>query len=419
MRLVLVGPVEPYRGGISQFNTRLAETLATADDVLVLSWRQQFPDWLYPGGKQYAAYPRTNETARRQFVLHYRSPISVAHAVRHIRRWRADVVVLSWTTTFSAPHYLLMLELMRRVTRGRVRVVAICHNVLPHEQRPGDGWLTRAVLSRCDAAVVHARPQLAELARLAPHLPAAVREMPAIGPRPPAGNHEAIRTETRRALGLGDRVALFFGYVRPYKGLADLIEALARVDRSLGVQLVVAGQFWEPIARYERQARDLGLVDRVTLLDRYVDDEEASRLLLASDVVVLPYREATQSAVVPLARAHGRPVISTRVGGLSELVREGVDGLLVDPGRPDELAAAIDIFYRGGLDATLTAGAAEDRDDGWQRYADGLRGLSAFAAENLPGSVEVHAPELAKGSQRANGDQQGGHSGHDESDTVG
>ena len=418
MRIALIGPVEPYRGGISQFNTRLADTLGAEDEVLVISWRRQFPGWLYPGGEQYAADPRTRETAQRQFILDYRSPMSVARAVRRVRRWRADLVILSWTTTFSAPHYLLFLELLRRAAGG-VRVLAICHNVRPHEQRVGDGWLTRAVLSRCDAAVVHASAQLAELARVAPRLPAAVLQMPEIGPRPPAGDRDAIRAETRRALDLGNRVLLFFGYVRPYKGLMDLIDGLAKVDRSLGVQLVVAGDFWEPIGPYRRRIRELELLDRVTILDRYLEDEEASRLLLASDVVVLPYRDATQSAIVPLARAHGRPVISTRVGGLAELVRDGVDGLLVEPSRPDDLAAAIESFYRDGLGAALAAGAAEHRDDGWRRYADNLRSASGLAPDDVTGPVEIRSTDLAERHQRSGRGGQRSASSHDEAEPLG
>lgn len=407
MRIVLVGPVEPYRGGVSQFNTRLAETLGEEDEVLVLSWRRQFPDGLYPGGQQHATDPRTMETTRRRFELDYRSPISMARAVRRVRRWRADLVVISWTTTFSAPHYLLFLVLLRLLAVP-ARVIAICHNVLPHERRPGDRWLTSAVLGRCDAAVVHAAAQLDELARIAPDVPARALEMPAIGPRPPDGDRGAVREASRQTLGLGDRVVLFFGYVRPYKGLIDLIDAFALLDRSLGVELLIAGQFWEPVADHERRIRNHGLPDRVTILDRYVDDAEASRLILASDVVVLPYREATQSAVVPLARAHGRPVITTAVGGLPELVVDGVDGLLVPPRRPDLLAAAIERFYRDDLGAVLAAGAAARGDDGWSRYADGLRaGAGSSPASSDPSRpAQILTPDLTADDQRSPGDEE-------------
>ena len=381
MRIAVIGPVHPYRGGVSQFNTRLVEELRKGTDVLVASWSHQFPNWLYPGGEQWSAHPATVESHHTRFELDYRSPASIARTVRTLRRWRADAVVLSWTTTFAGPHYLILLALLRRAAPP-IGVVAICHNVLPHERRPGDRLLTRAVLGRVDAIVVHASAQVTELMRVVPAVRHRVLQMPEIGPRPPAADHEAIRRATRDRLGLGGRVLLFFGYVRPYKGLADLIDAMALLDHSLGVQLVVAGQFWEPIAGYARQIEAHGLSNRIKLINGYLDDIESSQLLLAADVVVLPYREATQSAVVPLAFAHDRPVISTTVGGLPELVEKDVTGLLVPPGRPDLLAEAIKRFYHDDLANILRPGVRARRPDDWAQYADALKSVLSAAAKN-------------------------------------
>lgn len=332
----------------------------------MLSWRRQYPSYLYPGLHQFDASIGQPREVDVRFLLDYRNPFSLAQAVRELREWRAEVVVLTWATTFSAPFYLVILMLLRAMTR-RPAVVALCHNVLPHERRMLDRLLSAAVLRNVDAAIVHSAKEATTLNDVAPDTPAHHLELPEFGPV--AHNYPAGDAVGKDA----ERVVLFFGFVRPYKGLEHLIEAMALLDRRLDVSLVVAGEFWEPRPRYDQLIRDLQLGDRVRVVDRYISDAEVPEVFAAADVAVLPYVEATQSAVVRLAFANGTPVISTDVGGISEVVAHGRNGLLVPPRSPDALAKAIETYFRSDLGPGMRSAIARRSRSGWRDYRSGLR----------------------------------------------
>jgi glycosyltransferase involved in cell wall biosynthesis len=374
MRVAVVGPVHPYRGGVSQFTTHLARELERQHDVLVLSWRRQYPDWLYPGGDQLAAPLPADDVGGPRFLLDYRNPMTLGRGARIIRAWKPDVVVITWITTFAAPFYLILLWLLRRSLAPGVQIIAVCHNVLPHERRPFDRALTAATLRRGDAAIVPASDMRTDLAEVAPRTPGVVIPMPEFGPVELRSQVHA--DELRRREGLGDRVLLFFGYVRAYKGLRQLLEAMKIVLAEVTVDLLVVGQFWEPRAEYEALIEQLGIGDRVRVVDRYVADDEVADWFAAADVVVMPYVAATQSAVAALAFQQRRPVISTAVGGIPEAIEDGVTGLIVPPRDPRALAAAIVRFYRDDLGPRFTA-AIEARPGGaWDRYVAGLLALA-------------------------------------------
>jgi glycosyltransferase involved in cell wall biosynthesis len=382
MRVALVGPVHPYRGGVSQFTTRLATEIESRHDLLVISWRRQYPGWLYPGGDQLAAELPAGNAPGPRFVLDYRSAASVLRAARLIRQSKPDLVVLTWITTFVAPYYLLMLWLLRRSLPRGTRIIAICHNVLPHEQRPFDRALAAGTLSRVDAAIVHAQAELGQLARIAPRTRRIALRMPEFGP---VGIHpEPHAEDLRRRERLGDRVILFFGYVRAYKGLAQLLEAMPAVLEKLAVDVVVVGQFWEPKEPYLALIERLGIGDRVHMVDRYVPDDEVADWFAVADAVVLPYVSATQSAVAALAFQQGRPVISTEVGGIPEAVEDGVTGLIVPPHDPAALADAIVRFYQEDLSPRFSAAIAAMPSDSWRRYVDGLTSLAGSADGGPP-----------------------------------
>jgi len=256
--------------------------------------------------------------------------------------------------------------------RGGAATVMIADNLIPHEARPFDRAFTRMVTARTDAYLVMSEAVEADLERLVPG--AAHRRVPH-----PVYAHFADprgRAAAREALGLTGDVLLFFGFVRRYKGLDVLLEALPRVRARRDVTLVVAGEFYEPVAATRDRIARLGLEGAVRLLDRYIPDEEVGALFAAADCAVLPYRAATQSGVVLAAYAAGCPVISTRVGGLPEVVEEGVTGHLVPPEDPEALAQAILEFFARGGRARYEPGvrAAAERYS-WSAVTDALEAL--------------------------------------------
>ncbi len=383
MKIALVGPAHPYKGGGARHTTELAHRLASAGhDVVIESWRSQYPSRLYPGQQTVSEAEGALFAFTRRRLAWYR-PDGWFAAGRRLRS--ADLVVFALLTPIQVPAYLVVLSglglrLSRRRASGRTAV--ICHNVLPHERRPGDVVLVRALLRRVGAAVVHSDSE-AKVARslvpdvrvvvaaLPPHLPAAP-EMPShvvdpakvSRPRDPASAHPG-------ATGEGGVRLLFFGIVRPYKGLDVLLRALAEAPP--GVTLTVAGEFWGGVVDTERLIEELGIGDRVTLRPGYVPASEISAVFAAADALVLPYREATASQNALLAFAHGVPVVTTTAGSLAEQVRDGVDGITVAPGSADDLLRALRSLGEPGTLGRLRAGVRPpDPDQDWDAYLSAL-----------------------------------------------
>jgi glycosyltransferase involved in cell wall biosynthesis len=355
MRLLILGPTWPYRGGIAQYTTELAHQLAERHTVALVSFARQYPRRLFPGrtDRDPSAWARPREAA---YLLDPVGPWSWWQTARHIAAWAPDAVVAEWWVPFFAPSLAAVLGLLGRWSGAR-RVVE-CHNVLPHDMAgPLPRALTRLALAQADAFIVHAEADALHLDALGIRraAPRHVVRLPAVA-LPPAPD----RATARAALGLpaAAPVALFFGFVRPYKGLEVLIEAWPRlVEAQPAATLVVAGEFWTPVESFRRRAEALGIGDTVRLVDGYLPNEAVGPYFAAADVVVLPYLEASQSAVVPLASRHGVPVVASRVGGLPDVVQDGFTGLLVPPGDPAALAGALRRFFtEPGLAARLAAG---------------------------------------------------------------
>jgi len=374
MRIALVGPAHPYKGGGARHTTELAHRLAAAGhNVVVESWRAQYPAWLYPGRQTLDApegrpYPRTY---RR---LAWNRPDGWAAEGRRLRS--ADLVVFALLTPLQVSAYLAILAGLGR-RPGRPRTVVICHNVLPHERRPGDVALVRTLLSHVDTVLVHSAGQAAEARQLVPDVPIVVARMPPHLPfaasEMPAAEHEDLSAERSAVPASGQATCnlLFFGIVRPYKGLDVLLRALAQAPEQ--VTLTVAGEFWGGTGETDRLIAALGLQDRVTLQPGYVPADQIPALFEAADALVLPYREATASQNVVLAFSYGVPVIATTAGALAEAVRDGVDGLTCAPGDVDDLARALTAISVPETAASLRSGVrAVDPEPYWAAYLKAL-----------------------------------------------
>ncbi|MEV0581903.1 glycosyltransferase family 4 protein [Nonomuraea sp. NPDC050310] len=350
MRIAIVGPTYPYKGGGAQHTTELARRLSEAGhDVVIESWRAQYPSFLYPG-QQTISEPEGLPYPRTRRVLDWRNPLGWVAAGRRLRG--ADLVVFAVLSPVQVPAYLGILAGLR----GGARTVALCHNVLPHERKPYDRPLMKALLGRVDAVLTHSAEQ-AGLARELTAKPVGTAGLP---PHLPATSADRSAEVHRRLL--------FFGIVRPYKGLDVLLRALPE-----GIALTVAGEFWGGLEQTKALIAELGLGERVDLRPGYVAAGEVPALFAAADAVVLPYRSATASQNVWLAHEHGLPVIATRVGALADHVTDGVDGLLVRPGDVAGLRAAIERFYEPGEPERLRSGVkAVDPEPFWASYTAAL-----------------------------------------------
>jgi glycosyltransferase involved in cell wall biosynthesis len=354
VRIAIVGPAFPYKGGGAQHTTELAHRLtALGHDVVIESWRAQYPAFLYPGQQTITA-PEGDPFPRVRRELDWRRPDGWVRLGRRLRGH--DLVVLTLLSPVQVPAYLGILSGLRR----GAPVVALCHNVLPHESKPYDRPLVKALLRRVDRVLAHS-PEQAGLARSLSPVPAAVAALP---PHLPAHGDAGARVDGVR------RRLLFFGMVRPYKGLDLLLRALAEVP---GVSLTVAGEFWGGLDGTEALIAELGLDGRVDLRPGYVPAAEVPALFAEADALVLPYRSATASQNAWLGHEHGLPVIATRVGALADHVTDGVDGLLTDPGSVSALVGTITRFYADGEPERLRQGVkAVDPEPYWAACASEL-----------------------------------------------
>jgi glycosyltransferase involved in cell wall biosynthesis len=394
MKIALVGPAHPYKGGGARHTTELAHRLtAQGHDVIIESWRAQYPSRLYPG-QQTVDVPEGEPYPRTRRRLAWYRPDGWPAEGRRLRP--ADLVVFAYLTPLQAPPYLAIMAGLRRPARTAV----ICHNVLPHERRPGDVPLTRALLSRADTVITHSAAQAAQARDLAPaatvrtvamppHLPgnnqgteragfpAPVSTALPAPAKPPAQTSPPGPAEPSAQTSLLPPPApaepsapaqlLFFGMVRPYKGLDVLLRALAQAPAE--VTLTVAGEFWADTTEMDNLIAELGLADRVTLRPGYVPADEIPALFGAADALVMPYREATASQNALLAFAHRVPVITTTAGVLAEPVRDGVDGLTCAPGDTEDLVRVLKEFSDPQVARRLRAGIpAVDPDRGWDGY---------------------------------------------------
>jgi len=360
MRIALLGPLAPWRGGLSQYLGLLGEALMAQAEVRGVTFTRQYPGFLFPGASQVdpaAERPRFPVEP----LLDSIGPWSWSRTARHLERFAPGAVVLKWWMPFFAPAFASSVGPLRR--RG-TRVVLVCDNLVPHERRPFDSAFTRWMLRQSDGYLVMSESVERDLDRLKPRAP---RRRVAHPLYAQFDRGRWTRESARRHLGLEGDVALFFGYVRRYKGLDILLEAWRRVRALRPATLVVAGEFYEDPAPSRRLAEAAG---GVRLLERYLPDDEVEAVFRAADVAVLPYRSATQSGVTHVAYALDTPVITTRVGGLAETVREGETGLVVPPEDPESLARAIVRFFAEGLSKKFSAGIESlKREHSWEVLA--------------------------------------------------
>ena len=372
MRVAVVGPTHPYKGGVSAHTTELATQLAAAGhDCDLVSWSHLYPSRLYPGEQavpggvpEVAPYPRTTRP------LSWARPDTWLRVGRRLRRY--DLVVLVHVIPAVVPAHMALLAALHQRGSGGPRVVVLAHNVLPHESHPGAAALVKLMCSRVDAVLVHT-PEQAALAR--EH---GAREV-AIAPLPPflPGGPALARTPNP-----GPPRLLAMGMVRTYKGTDLLLEALAQVP---GPTLTIAGELWGKAGERVRElAATPGLRDRVTVRSGYVPATGIPELMAGHDVLVLPYRSATGSQNALLGFAHGLPVLATRVGTFPGEVREGVNGMLAEPGSVDSLVAALRRLTEPGVVTGLASGVrAPDLSSPWTVYVAALVGAGALPAGRL------------------------------------
>jgi len=362
-RISVVGPVFPLPGGIAQHTSRLTSELEQrGHDVTVESWSHQYPRWLYQGEIIVpSANPEAPLPSRVNRDLAWFSPVSWWRVGRRLRR--SEIVVL----TVPSPFHAIPYSLLTQVAGSKPCIVGIFHNPEPHESHLFDRALMKSITSWCGRIIVHnsaGEQYLRAISRVEQQIDIAALPSPWTQPR-------TARTASRKT---GPLRLLFFGTVRPYKGLDILLEALAHSE---SIELVVAGDFWEPIANYEALIERFGIENRVALRPGYVPHEEFGEIFGEADALVLPYRSGSGSIVREIAFDHGVPVIATNVGSIAESVVDGENGIVVSRPTVEGLVFALETISQPETLRRLTEGATRLRRDQhaqWREYCEAITG---------------------------------------------
>jgi D-inositol-3-phosphate glycosyltransferase len=378
MKVVIIGPAYPLRGGLATYNERLARAFqAAGDEVRLVTFSLQYPDFLFPGQTQLSTEAGP-DNLRIEVSLNSVNPLSWLAVGRRLRRERPDVVVFRFWLPFMGPALGTVARLVRG--NGHTRVVAITDNVIPHEKRPGDSPLTRYFLSACDGFVTMSRSVLTDLQRLGFwRQPALYRPHPLYDNFGPAKPKEVALAALK--LDPAFRYVLFFGFIRAYKGLDILLEALADARlAALPVKLIIAGEFYEDAAPYEALIQQYQLESRLVRATDFIPNERVADYFSAADLVVQPYKNATQSGVSQVAYHFGRPMLVTDVGGLAELIPAGVVGYVVPPTALAIADALVD-FYAHNREENFAAGVRQEaKKFSWEVMVAALKEVAGLAA---------------------------------------
>lgn len=349
MKIAIVGPAWPYRGGIAAFSERLAhQFISEGHQVRLYTFTLQYPSFLFPGSTQYSEAPAPAGLSIERRLSSV-NPFTWFSLGRRLRREQPDLLILAYWMPFMAP----CLGTVARLSK--IPAIALCHNLIPHETRPGDMLLTRWLLRSVRGVAALSQSVCDDAHRFYPALPAVA------SPHPLYDNFgEAVgREEACRHLSLdpSQRYLLFFGLIRDYKGLDWLLEAFHKAQLD-GYRLIVAGEFYSHREQYLAQAKTLGIESRIEWHTRFVPDTEVRYYFGAADLVVQPYKTATQSGVTQIAYHFEKPMLVTRVGGLSEIVPDGKVGYAVEP-TPDAIAESLRRF--AALKPDFSEGIREEK----------------------------------------------------------
>ncbi len=366
MKILVVGPTFPFRGGIAHYTTLLSQTLSEHHDVTLLSFTRQYPQFLFPGKTDRDTSETPIRFGNTIHMIDSMNPLTWFRAVRLIQELNPDQIIVPWWASFWAPIFWTILRSVKRKTTSKI--VFICHNAVDHESHPFAKAASRAVLTKADHLITHSKEVTRDLEVI---LGRGIGITTAFLPTfEQVGVKKYSREDARHDLKLSGDVLLFFGFVRDYKGLHVLLEALRIVLRKKQVTLLVVGEFWKGKKQYLGEIESLGISEHVQIIDRYVPNEEIGKYFSASDLVVQPYLSASGSAICQLAYGFDRPVIATRVGSLSEVIEDGVNGRLVTPGDRTGLAAAILESIEPEVKQRFSENAVKTKDKfSWEKMA--------------------------------------------------
>ena len=372
MHILILGTAHPYRGGLAAYNERLAmQFVSEGDQLEILTFTLQYPGLLFPGKTQYTDN-QAPENLRISRTINSINPFNWIRTGWQIRRSGPEIILIKYWNPFMSPCFGTIARMAKRKSEGKTKIICIFDNVIPHEKSIIDRLLTKYFTGCIDGAVVMSRSVGEDLKMFRSGIPVKLNPHPLFDNYGPA----IPRKEALKQLNLPEEneYLLFFGFIRAYKGLDLLLEAFSNSKlRNRKLKLLVAGEFYESDVPYKEQVRKQGLGNEVIFYDRFIREDEVSLFFSASDLVVQPYKSATQSGVTQIAYHFEKPMLVTDVGGLSEIVSDGKCGYVVNP-EPESVANAIEDFFVNNRKDLFVRGVKEEKAKfTWEKLTESIR----------------------------------------------
>ncbi|HOJ17156.1 MAG TPA: glycosyltransferase [Ignavibacteriaceae bacterium] len=338
-KIVIIGPAYPYRGGNPTFVTFVHDVLSKEFDVKIYNYKLLYPGFLFPGTTQFDKSEKTFKKAPSERVVNSINPFNWIAVARKLKKENADLIVFNWWHPFFAFCHFTISLFARSKYKGKT--LFITENFISHEGHFIDRVLTGIGLSNADAFLALSSEVERDLKNLKKKRRVYRSELPVYS------FYSDLEPQNKEVFGFGkdDTVLLFFGYVRKYKGLDILLEAMPQIlKKDNRIKLLVVGEFYDDPESYNSIISKHSLSPYVKIVNQYVPNEDIEKYYKASDAVILPYRSATQSGILNLAYGFFLPVVATKVGGFMEFIDDGKTGILVEPDDPNEIARGVEKY---------------------------------------------------------------------------
>ena len=371
LKIFIIGPAYPLRGGPAQFNENLCEELNKAGhDAQIISYSLQYPGFLFPGSTQFEQSGKAPENLKIHTLINTVNPLNWIKVAAFIRREKPDFILFRYWLPFFGPS----LGTIARLVRKHTCVLALTDNIIPHERRFGDKPFTRYFVKGCHGFIAMSKKVLSDIDLFSP----AARKVYSPHPMYATYGEAVSKKEARHQLGLNDddKIVLFFGLIRHYKGLDILLEAMSHPEiKKRGIKLLIAGEFYEEKQPYLDLIQQYGMEEQVILHDSFIPNDRVRYYFCASDIVAQTYRNATNSGVTMVGYYYDKPMLVTNVGGLSEIVPHQKCGYTVAL-NTEEISCSVRDFYENNREAEMVMAVREEKKKyEWTTFINSLLGL--------------------------------------------
>ncbi len=368
LKIVIIGTAYPYRGGIASFNERMArELVSMGHDVVIYTFTLQYPSFLFPGKTQYSNDPKP-ENLKIIPLINSVNPLNWIKAGIKIRKENPDIIISKFWIPFMGPSLGTIIRLAKK---KHTKTISVLDNIIPHEKRVGDFILAKYYVNTIDKLIAMSSSVKEDMKKFTKSKPVILI------PHPVYDNYGDIldKKTARKYLKIEEngKYVMFFGFIRDYKGLDLLLKAMDnRKIKRLKIKCIIAGEYYGNKEKYEKLIEKLNIGDRLILKTDFIPNEEVKYYFSAADLIVQPYKTATQSGISQLAYHFEKPMVVTNVGGLPEIVDNGKSGYVVDPDPNSISDAIIDFFETGNENIFIEKVKQKKKEFSWYNFVKNM-----------------------------------------------